>query len=461
MRLDIGLVDYFVAGDIFMINYTEIHLWYYLLIFSTFHHSIGENIMKSIQDLFTINKLIHDAYHVPIFLVTPDQVIQKKFSYGKVPSPIHPQTEEMLANLVATQEKEIQQIPVIKTSSFGEYYVVLYLLDDEEGYLGKIIAGPFLLEPYSEEVIVSLMYDVCESRYQLEAWKQYFRKVAILNRNTMQHLAELMYYLVHNERLDGEAMMRQQVSSILEQKKEGEIEKEIEKELSQRRDYETYHHDLAQEESLFALIREGSVSGLIAKISISDLPNNAVLSRKSHLRSQKNLVISDITLATRAAIKGGLLPELAFTLSDIYIQRVEELQNLNDVTQLKNEALIEFAERVKNSKTEQFSKEVVQCTYYIFNHLFEDLSLERLSKHVNLTPSYLSTRFKKETGLSIVDYIQRERVYEAQKMLKFSSKSLSDICARLNFNDQSYFTRVFKKWSGVTPLQYRKKVENF
>ncbi|OAB33096.1 hypothetical protein PMSM_16205 [Paenibacillus macquariensis subsp. macquariensis] len=414
--------------------------------------------MKNNQDFYTINKLIHDAYHVPIFLVSPDQLIQEKLSYGEVISHVHPHTADMLASLIATQDKEIQQIPVIKTTSLGEYYVVLYLVDDEERYLGKLIAGPFLLESYSEEVIVSLMYDVGAPRYQLEAWKHYFSKMAILNRKTMQHLGELMYYLVHHKRLDGEAMMKHQVSSILEQE-EDEIEKEIGQELSQRRDHKTYHHELAQEESLFASIREGSVSRLITQLSTSDLPNNAVLSKKSHLRSQKNLAISAITLATRAAMKGDLLSELAYTLSDIYIQRVEELQNVKDVYKLQNEALIEFAERVDNSKTEQFSKEVAQCTYYIFNHLLEDLSLERLARHVNLTPSYLSTRFKKETGRSIVDHIQHERVYEAQKMLKFTSMSLSDICARLNFNDQSYFTRVFKKWCGVTPLQYRKKGE--
>ncbi|WP_211748116.1 AraC family transcriptional regulator [Paenibacillus sp. Marseille-Q4541] len=415
--------------------------------------------MKTIQDFHTINKLIHDAYHVPIFLITPDEAIQEKLSYGEVPSPVHPHAAEMLATLIATQDEEIQQMPVIKTTSLGEYYVVLYLVDDEACYVGKLIAGPFLLESYSEEVIVSLMYDVSAPRYQLETWKQYFKQMAILNRKTMKHLGELMYYLVHNKRLDGEAMLKQQVSPILEQDEEDEIEKEIEQELSQRRDHETYHHELAQEESLFASIRQGSVSRLIAQLSSLDLSNNAVLSKKSHLRSQKNLAISGITLATRAAMKGGLLPELAYTLSDIYIQRVEELQNVKDVFQLQKETIIEFARRVQNSKTEQFSKEVAQCTYYIFNHLLEDLSLERLARHVNLTPSYLSTRFKKETGLSIVDYIQRERVYEAQKMLKFSSISLSDICARLNFNDQSYFTRVFKKWSGVTPLQYRKKGE--
>lgn len=413
--------------------------------------------MKNSNDFQIISELVFHAYQVPMMLITPNQCVQRVHSYNEAPAAIYPKTEEMLNSLLHTEKHEIQDMPLVKTTSLGEYFIVLHLVDEPGTYQGKWIAGPLLLEPYSKDVILSLMYDVNAPIYQYESWKYYFSQLTVMNRKKLQHLGELMYYLANRRPLDGSVMMKQQITYVAEAEENTELEKEIEQEVTMRRDHERYHHELTQEEALFSCIREGDPEKLIAVLSTSDLPSNVVLSKRSHIRSQKNLAISGITLATRAAMKGGLLPELAYTLSDVYIRRIEELKNPKEVEQLQQEALIEFTERVKNSRTSHLSKEIADCTSYIYNHLLEELTLSRLSEQVNLTPSYLSTLFKKETGISITDYIQRERIAEAKKMLKYTALPLSDICTRLNFNDQSYFTRVFKKWTGVTPLQYRKK----
>lgn len=414
--------------------------------------------MKNSNYFFqTISKLVFDAYGVPMMLITPDRHVQREHGYIEPPAAIYPKTEEMLSSLLNTSEQEVKDMPMIRSTSLGEYFILLYLIDEQGDPQGKWIAGPFLLESYSDDVILSLMYDVHAPRYQYESWKYYFTNLKIMNRKKLQNLAELMYYLTRRKPLDGHAMMRQQTCMVTEEEEHTELEKEIEQEVAMRRDYEHYHHEFAQEEALFSCIREGNVDKLISALSTSDLPGNVVLSKRSHIRSQKNLAISGITLATRAAMKGGLMPELAYTLSDVYIRRIEELNHIHELAQLHQEALIQFAERVKNSKTGHLSKEIAECTSYIYNHLLEELTLDRLAEQVNLNASYLSTLFKKETGVTITDYIQRERIAEAKMMLRYSALRLSDICSRLNFNDQSYFTRVFKKWTGITPLHYRKK----
>ncbi|MDQ0233070.1 YesN/AraC family two-component response regulator [Metabacillus malikii] len=63
--------------------------------------------------------------------------------------------------------------------------------------------------------------------------------------------------------------------------------------------------------------------------------------------------------------------------------------------------------------------------------------------------------FKKEVGISVTEYIQRTKIEEAKKLISFSDYSLSKIHTLLNFTDQSYFTKVFKKYTGYTPKQYR------
>lgn len=104
---------------------------------------------------------------------------------------------------------------------------------------------------------------------------------------------------------------------------------------------------------------------------------------------------------------------------------------------------------------EKYSREITICKNFIFNNIYEKITIPQLAKLVDLRPGYLSQLFKKEVGIPLSKYIQREKIEEAKKLLILTDYSLADICSRLNFNDQSYFTKVFKKFTGVTPKQYR------
>ncbi|MEB8823047.1 helix-turn-helix transcriptional regulator [Bacillus cereus] len=73
----------------------------------------------------------------------------------------------------------------------------------------------------------------------------------------------------------------------------------------------------------------------------------------------------------------------------------------------------------------------------------------------NKNPMYLSTLFKKEVGMTLSEYIQREKVEEAKKLLTLTNYSLLEVSTFLNFNNQSYFTKIFKKYTEFTPKQYR------
>ncbi|WP_227011817.1 helix-turn-helix transcriptional regulator [Paenibacillus lutimineralis] len=70
-------------------------------------------------------------------------------------------------------------------------------------------------------------------------------------------------------------------------------------------------------------------------------------------------------------------------------------------------------------------------------------------------PAYLSKLFKQETGMTVIEYIQRQKIEEAKKLLTLSDASPLRAASLLNFHDQSHFTKVFKKYTGVTPKQYK------
>lgn len=92
---------------------------------------------------------------------------------------------------------------------------------------------------------------------------------------------------------------------------------------------------------------------------------------------------------------------------------------------------------------------------YIQSHLDENMTRESLAAIVYLTPDYLSHLFKRETGFSLTNYIIYERIEEAKRLLAGTGLSISDIATRCGFQNISYFSKQFKRFTGVTPREFR------
>ncbi|MCP3761023.1 helix-turn-helix domain-containing protein [Domibacillus sp. A3M-37] len=125
---------------------------------------------------------------------------------------------------------------------------------------------------------------------------------------------------------------------------------------------------------------------------------------------------------------------------------------------LLQDALCAFTERVQRAKTPSLSPIIVKCQRYIIQHVYDGLSLERIAHYIKLSSSYVSILFKSETGIAINEAIQRARIEEAESLLLLSSHPIAVISACLHFTDQSHFTKVFKKHTGLTPKQYRQSI---
>ena len=110
-----------------------------------------------------------------------------------------------------------------------------------------------------------------------------------------------------------------------------------------------------------------------------------------------------------------------------------------------------------HAETEEGEHYLQACMDYIDQHLHEKILLDQLAAHVELNASYLSVLFKKETGLSVSDYILNRRLEVAENMLKNSDYSCSEISSFLAFGSQSHFTEAFRKKNGVTPKKFRDK----
>lgn len=104
--------------------------------------------------------------------------------------------------------------------------------------------------------------------------------------------------------------------------------------------------------------------------------------------------------------------------------------------------------------------EIAAVLQYIASHLNQDISLKSAACQVNLSESYLSHLFKREIRESFSDYLQKKRMERAKMLLGGTTEPVSAIAGRCGYEDYSYFCRVFKKSTGQTPNEYRKKHKN-
>lgn len=120
--------------------------------------------------------------------------------------------------------------------------------------------------------------------------------------------------------------------------------------------------------------------------------------------------------------------------------------------------LIESIEIAKDQLNTPNNRVIEKVIRFMKEHLHENISLEQLAKFMELNPRTFHKLFKNEVGLTPMDYFQRLRCREARKVLENSGMSLKELTYRLGFSSQAYFTKVFKKYTGRTPNDYRKKL---
>lgn len=186
---------------------------------------------------------------------------------------------------------------------------------------------------------------------------------------------------------------------------------------------------------------------------------------KTPLRNNQNLAIVLVTLASRAAIEGGVMPEVAYSLSDSYINKIEEATNAEGALQLGRQAELQYTLLVKEVKeTRATTKKspvtestVNRCKDYIFTHLHEKISTKDIACALFMNPNYLSCLFRRSEGITISEYILLEKIKLVKNMLIYSRYSYSQIASYLGFCSQSYLGAKFKEITGMTMNQFREQ----
>ena len=217
------------------------------------------------------------------------------------------------------------------------------------------------------------------------------------------------------------------------------------------------HNTLQLEEALMDIVRRGDTAALRKWISAAP-PIRGGRIAADQLRQTRNTFIVSVTLTSRAAIRGGMDAEEALSLSDAYIQRVEQLSSQEDIFDLQYHMVREYTEQTeKVRRGRNPTRLAVDVANYVQRHMSEPVSTEAMAREMYLSRTYLSAKFKKETGMTLTDFILSEKTEEAKRLLRYSDKPAAAIAAYLGFSSHGHFSRVFRKYAGTTPNEYREK----
>lgn len=291
--------------------------------------------------------------------------------------------------------------------------------------INDFVAGMQLIIHMSLESILQIL---CTINYIINNEKKALQDISIVD--SIQHQFQLSQEQDHTENIFSDKMPTQGLS---------------------------FHNTYDLEQNMMNMIRKGEYAALLEWIAHAPAVRGGILAAEQ-LRQRKNTFIVAATLASRAAIQGGMSVDDAFTLSDAFIQKCELLNNPDQIINLQYHMILDFAQRVdKLRKGKQPSQLILDVSNYIQHHMSEAISVDAMSKDFFMSRTYLSKRFKAESGVTLTDFILKEKTEEAKRLLRYSNKTLTAIGLYLGFSSHGHFSRVFRKYTSLSPSEYRQK----
>ena len=212
------------------------------------------------------------------------------------------------------------------------------------------------------------------------------------------------------------------------------------------------------ERAMLQMVRNGDINYYNVLQNSVRLSPGVPIQGQDPLRQMKTSNIVFTTLVCRAAMEGGLSPEIAYPLGDSYIQAVEDCHDSGELSALAHAMYHDFIYRVHHLRVNPNCSHAIQkCCDAIELSLDRKIRTADLAALVGYTEYYLTEKFKKETGQSISSYIRYAKVERAKVLLESTDLSIRELSERLAFNTVNYFIRSFRDTTGYTPAQYRKR----
>ncbi len=315
----------------------------------------------------------------------------------------------------------------------------------------RVILGPTRQLPATEQQLRELAFLSNVPPEDVPEFIQSMRSLVPMPLESLQQILCTMNYVMNGEKLELEDI-------ALNEPAEKQVTPLSSETADASFDHEEIHNTLAIEQTLMNMIRKGDIEGLKNWIASAPAVHAGSMAHE-HLRQYKNTFIVTATLAARSAIRGGMDVDEALSTSDLLIRNCEALQDVQSILRLQIDMLLTYTEQVARLRTGIITTPMaLQVSAWVQKHLSEPIDTEAMAQAFHFSRPHLSRKFHQETGMTLTDFILKKKSEEAARLLAYTDKSLIAISDYLGFSSQSHFARVFKKYMGMTPTEYRLKI---
>ena len=342
--------------------------------------------------------------------------------------------------------------------AIGEAYIfechaelnhIVFPLISRQTFLGSILVGPFLMDRPDSILISSLTRKYHFTTDQALDLYDELSTVPVVPPSDVSHISRLLFYLFSNLIADSKKELQRNSQKLLQQSR---ISESIQRYKEENLRLSSYPY--ARERELLSKVKLGDSQG--ANAILNDLLGYVLFSRGTSLEAVKPRALELCSLLSRTAIEGGAPADSMLALNSQFLKNLQQTTTLDGMCHMLQEVVEAFSESMFSHDLPLKNNDIIKkAMVYIAENFNTPLTLEDVSDHVHLHPSYFSTVFKNAAGLSFKEYLNKVRIEESKILLQNTDFSIIDIAVAVGFEDQSYFSKVFKKYTGTTPKQFR------
>lgn len=338
--------------------------------------------------------------------------------------------------------------PYIFSCHAGLNHIVFPLIN-QNALLGSILAGPFLMDEADSVLIedISKKYKFTTSEL-LELYDE-SKFIEIIPPAKVTHLSKMLFYMFSGLISDSRQQLIINSNKLHQQSR---INESIQMyKTSGTFTSDTYPYE--KERLLITKLKTGNTEE--SKALLNDLLGYVFFSQGNNLEVIKSRSLELCSLLSRAAIEGGATSDSILKVNNQLLTIIPTINNMDSLCYKLQEAIDAFTDCMFEHVPGKNSEVIKKAIKYISKNFADPITLDDVSNLVHLNPAYFSTIFKQSTGSSFKEYLNMVRVEESKRLLSNTDYSLIDIAIATGFENQSYFSKVFKKYTGLTPKQFR------
>lgn len=318
----------------------------------------------------------------------------------------------------------------------------------------KIVLGPTRQIPLSDQELREIAFKIDILNDDVDEFINSMKTIIPMPYDSILQILCVLNYILNDEKakLKDVAIIEEKQKEIQNIIEKSKVEKD--ESIENKSDI---HNTLTIEKTIEYIVSKGDTEGLEKYLSKAPAVRGGLIAQ-NQLRQLKNIFIVTATLVSRAAINGGMDANDSLSLSDMYIQKCELLNDFEKIMNLQYGMVVDYTTRVNTiRKGKNPTKLYLDVANYVHKHLSEPITTGKMAYDLGISRSHLSTKFKEDVGENLYDFITKEKISEAKRLLRYTDKSLTAISYYLGYSSQSHFNRTFKSITGKTPNDYRFK----